>query len=151
LYAEHELNSGNTKEGVEIFDRCLLNNLNVELWQFYLNYVKSSNDSIENKEEIEKAFEFALDKVGLDINSTPIWLDYLKFIKNQPVSNAFDQSKMMTKLRSLYQRCISNCMNGIDHIWHEYVRNDFSLNSSSRKHLKMKSHLHWQRVYLQNI
>jgi cleavage stimulation factor subunit 3 len=101
--------------------------LNVELWQFYLNYVKSSNDSIENKEEIEKAFEFTLEKVGLDINSTPIWVDYLKFIKSQPVSNAFDQSKIMTKLRSLYQRCISNCMNGIDHIWHEYVRNELRL------------------------
>ena len=41
--------------------------MNVELWQYYLNYVKSSNDLVENKDEIEKAFEFALDKVGLGL------------------------------------------------------------------------------------
>ena len=29
-----------------------------------------------------QAYDFALDKVGLDIGSFPIWTDYIAFLKN---------------------------------------------------------------------
>jgi len=36
-------------------------------------------------EDIKKAFEFALDHVGLDISSYPIWNDYINYLRNQAV------------------------------------------------------------------
>ena len=34
---------------------------------------------------VKRAYEFALEHIGMDIASTPIWMDYLAFLKAQPV------------------------------------------------------------------
>ena len=34
------------------------------------------------REKMAQAYDFALDKVGLDINSFSIWTDYIIFLKN---------------------------------------------------------------------
>ncbi len=41
----------------------------------------------DEKESVCKAFEFALDHVGADINSTQIWRDYILFLKAAKASS----------------------------------------------------------------
>lgn len=74
----------------EIFKRCLLSCLNIDLWKSYLNYIKLiQQDQPNGRAEIINGFEFALQHIGLDISSTPIWQDYLNFLKEQTVKSHF--------------------------------------------------------------
>ena len=78
-YIKEELNTGNI-EGVErLFYRCLPNVPNVSLFQFYINFVRGKESS---PETIKKAYDYALDKVGLDIKAYPIYKDYLDFLED---------------------------------------------------------------------
>lgn len=87
---EHEINSQNYKRAGEIFNRCLLTCLNVDLWKTYLQYIKIVQANQPNgKSEIIQAFELALQHVGTDISSTFIWMDYISFLKEQPVQSFF--------------------------------------------------------------
>ena len=47
--------------------------------------VQMVEEKTDAAEDIKKAFEFALDHVGLDISSYPIWNDYINYLRNQAV------------------------------------------------------------------
>lgn len=85
-----------------------------------MNYVKETKDPIQNRDEIESAYEFALTYIGIDVNSTPIWNDYIIYLRSFKATNQYDQGQNMTKIRKLYQRAIGNSMNGMDQIWKDY-------------------------------
>lgn len=42
LYIEHEMKLGNFEQVEKLFQRCLSKVLHIELWRFYLNYIKVS-------------------------------------------------------------------------------------------------------------
>ena len=86
-----------------LFQRCLIRVLSIELWKTYLLYVKVSKLCFARrvikstclilcqketkaslttyKEKMAQAYDFALDKMGLDIQSFSLWSDYIKFLK----------------------------------------------------------------------
>ena len=84
MYAEHEFLANNYDNVEKIFNRCLVNCLNIELWKYYLQYVKTGPKS-NNFDEVRKVYEFAIDNIGFDINSTEIWIDYIELLKKMRV------------------------------------------------------------------
>lgn len=88
-YAEHEMAAHNYDRVEKIFLNCLMLCLNAELWRCYLNYVRTVKDPVQHRKEIEDAYEFALTHVGMDVASTPIWTDYLNFLREQKVNIIF--------------------------------------------------------------
>lgn len=58
---------------------------NIELWRSYVNYVKSTKET--QREEVIKAFEFALENIGIDINSIQLWQDYIHYLRDHKVMN----------------------------------------------------------------
>ncbi len=59
--------------------------LSIELWKTYLLYVKETKSSLSTyKEKMAQAYDFALDKMGLDIQSNALWNDYINFLKENP-------------------------------------------------------------------
>lgn len=51
-----------------------------------LNYVRSPKEGVaQGRDEVIKAFEFALEHIGMDITSSPIWTDYIAFLKADEV------------------------------------------------------------------
>ncbi len=78
-------------EGLEaIFAQTLKTIPSVKLWRIYLAYLVSSKmggseDLSQMNSVLAKAFESAVLHVGLDVDSFPIWRDYVEFIKNQVV------------------------------------------------------------------
>lgn len=56
--------------------------LNIDLWKCYLNYVKETKGGLTTfREKMAQAYDFALDKMGMDIQSYSIWNDYIQFLK----------------------------------------------------------------------
>jgi cleavage stimulation factor subunit 3 len=57
----------------KLFQRCLLRVLSLDLWKKYLDYVKETKGSLPIfREKMTQAYEFALEKVGLDFASLPV-------------------------------------------------------------------------------
>jgi cleavage stimulation factor subunit 3 len=76
----------------ELFSRCLKSVLHPELFRFYLEYMKKVNKSgteftAEGRTAVMKAYEFTLNSIGLDMDSSDIWLDYLNFLRKWQVRN----------------------------------------------------------------
>jgi hypothetical protein len=56
--------------------------LSIDLWKTYLLYVKETKSSLSTyKEKMAQAYDFALDKMGMDIQSSSLWTDYINFLK----------------------------------------------------------------------
>eukprot|EP01128_Nolandella_sp_AFSM9_P000056 TRINITY_DN1008_c0_g1_i1.p1 TRINITY_DN1008_c0_g1~~TRINITY_DN1008_c0_g1_i1.p1 ORF type:complete len:651 (-),score=121.45 TRINITY_DN1008_c0_g1_i1:226-2178(-) len=120
-YIDHEMLSGNAEHVEKLYKRCLKLCPDVELWRKYLRYVTDTlGANPEAFDEVVTSFEFALDAVGLDIASTKLWLEYLRFLESQVTENAFDESVKMENLRKLYQRAFVNPMDGLEGIWKRY-------------------------------
>lgn len=57
--------------------------LNIDLWKTYLHYIKETKGSLASyREKMAQAYDFALDKIGMDIMSYQIWVDYIRFLKS---------------------------------------------------------------------
>eukprot|EP00057_Strongylocentrotus_purpuratus_P032520 XP_787925.3 PREDICTED: cleavage stimulation factor subunit 3 [Strongylocentrotus purpuratus] len=76
------MRSKNYERVEKLFQRCLMKVLNIDLWKCYLAYVKETKGSLSSyREKMAQAYDFALDKMGMDIFSYPIWNDYINFLK----------------------------------------------------------------------
>jgi cleavage stimulation factor subunit 3 len=78
-----------------IFNRCLRSVISVDLWVFYLNYIRRIHnvhqlppDKVdEARATVSQAYDFALGNIGFDKDSAVVWSEYLQFIKSGEVKN----------------------------------------------------------------
>ncbi|GAM23800.1 hypothetical protein SAMD00019534_069750 [Acytostelium subglobosum LB1] len=134
LYVEQEMASRNYDMVEKIFVRSLRNVRNVELWKTYITYIRQiKGDS--NKDEVIKAFELAIEFIGMDISSTPIWLEYLSFLKEEKTATPQEEGSKKTAIRKLYQRALENPMHDLDIIWREYEAYEQAWNKTLAKAL----------------
>lgn len=90
-YADLELGHGHFPEVEQIFSQCLRPSVSVELWAFYLNYIRRVNPiegdkAAASRTVILSAYEFSLGHIGNDRDSGNIWLDYISILKAGEVS-----------------------------------------------------------------
>ena len=65
-----------------------------------------------------QAYDFALDKMGMDIASFSLWNDYVTFLKGvEAVGNYAENQKIMA-IRKVYHRGIINPMINIEQLWY---------------------------------
>lgn len=88
-----ELKYSNFNEVEALFTRCLKTVLSVDLWKFYLGYIRRINlresgsaVTPEARSIIEKAYEYVLSNVGIDKEAGPIWADYIYFLRSAEVN-----------------------------------------------------------------
>ena len=130
----------------QLFQRCLIRVLNIDLWRTYLLYVKETKASLNSyKEKMAQAYDFALDKMGLDIQSHTIWSDYIKFLKGVEAAGTFAENQKIAAIRKVnvalhevstyfcpiskvYQRAVVNPMMHIEACWKEYDSFEKSIN-----------------------
>lgn len=136
MYAEHEMRAKRFDRVEKIFMRCLLSCLNVELWKCYLDYIRTIKDeraSVEERDEIQRAYEFTLEHVGLDIGASPIWTDYIEFLKTStgrsgPVASGTSSTVGLllphqydvSAVRRAFQRSVVIPMQNLDKLHEEY-------------------------------
>lgn len=119
-----------------IFQRCLLSVLSVEICSLYLDYIRRINNLATDaggraRAIISQAYEFVLNHVGIDKESTKIWQDYILFIKSGPGTvggTAWQDQQKMDHLRKVYQRVICIPIRDVDQLWREYDQFEMSLN-----------------------
>ena len=86
----------------KLFKRCLNTVLNIDLWKTYLTYIRETKDKQQNyREKMSKAYEFALDRIGLDLQCCSIWNDYITFLRNFEVQGTFAENQRISQVRKV--------------------------------------------------
>lgn len=73
------------------------------------------------REKMAQAYDFALDKIGMDIHSYSIWNDYVNFLKNVEAVGSYAENQKISAVRKVYQRGVINPMIGMETFWKDYI------------------------------
>ncbi|XP_077999834.1 cleavage stimulation factor subunit 3-like [Glandiceps talaboti] len=129
IYIEAEMKSRAFERVEKLFQRCLMKVLNIDLWKCYLSYVKETKGSLPSyREKMAQAYDFALDKMGMDIMSYQIWADYIQFLKGVEAVGSYAENQRITAVRRVYQRGCVNPMINIEQLWREYNNYENGIN-----------------------
>lgn len=129
IYIEQEMKMRNFEKVEKLFQRCLIKILNIELWKLYLSYVKETKASLATyKEKMAQAYDFALDKIGMDIHSFSIWNDYILFLKSVEAVGTYAENQRISAVRKVYQRGVVNPMINMEQLWKDYMAFEHSVN-----------------------
>nr|XP_032813917.1 cleavage stimulation factor subunit 3 [Petromyzon marinus] len=128
-YIEAEIKSKHFDRVEKLFQRCLMKVLHIDLWKCYLTYVRDTKGKLPSfKEKMAQAYDFALDKIGMDIMSYPIWVDYISFLKGVEAVGSYAENQRITAVRRVYQRGCVNPMINIEHLWRDYSKYEEGIN-----------------------
>lgn len=129
LYIEQEIKYKNYEKVEKLFQRCLVKVLNIELWKCYLSYIKEAKTNLQSfREKMGQAFDFALDKMGIDISSYSIYNDYVQFLKGVDAQGNYAENQKISAVRRVYQRGILIPMANIESFWKDYLNYEQSIN-----------------------
>ncbi|CAB0001846.1 unnamed protein product [Nesidiocoris tenuis] len=113
----------------ELFQRCLIKVLNIKLWKLYLAYVKETKAALPTfKEKMAQAYDFALEKIGMDIQSYSIWNDYVTFLKGVEAVGSYAENQKITAVRKVYQKGVVTPMLKIENLWKDYMTYEQGIN-----------------------
>lgn len=115
----YELSNKQYEAADAIFKRSLEASMSIELWMTYIKYVRESINAskkgpLERRNEIKTCFEYALGHIGMDMNATQLWEEYITWLKEAGVEPS--------TIADVYVRALSNPMHKLDQIWHEYEK-----------------------------
>ncbi|EFO86298.1 hypothetical protein GCK72_004918 [Caenorhabditis remanei] len=128
-YIEHELRSKNFENAENLFTRCLVNVLNIDLWKCYIIYVSETKGQLEQyRETMAKTFDFALEKIGMDVQAHSIYTDYIAFLKKVPAIGQYAENQRITAVRRIYQKALATPMHNLDSIWADYCAYEKNIN-----------------------
>ncbi|KAG8897016.1 mRNA 3'-end-processing protein rna14, partial [Tulasnella sp. 408] len=136
-YLNHFLTPPLFQRAEALFARFLRPSPSVELWKFYLTYVRRINTNTSDptiRDIVRKAYEFALAHVGHDMDSGQIWRDYIDFLKNTLDSRTtWDAQQKMDALRSAYHRAVVIPLDNVEALWRELDQYENGLNKITAK------------------
>lgn len=103
--------------------------LNIDLWKLYLTYVRETKASLPTyKEKMAQAYDFALEKIGMDPQSYNIWSDYIVFLKGVEAVGSYAENQKISAIRRVYQRGVTTPMVNIEQLWKDYVEYEKGIN-----------------------
>ncbi|KIX10262.1 uncharacterized protein Z518_01343 [Rhinocladiella mackenziei CBS 650.93] len=131
-----------------LFNRSLLEVLDVQLWSLYINYIRRRNsmqsgDVARSYSIINESFSFALKTIGMDKDSGHLWQDYINFLKTGPGTvggSGWQDGAKVDALREAYQKAIAVPTAATTTLWKEYDAFETGLSKiNGRKYLQEKS------------
>lgn len=150
LYIEHEIKSKCNEKVEKLFQRCLIRVCHVDLWKLYLKYTRETKSNQPNfREKMAQAYNFALDKIGLDINSNTIWLEYINFLRSVETAGSYAESQRIVGVRRMFQKAVVSPVNNLDSLWKDYCQFESSINQALAKKMqedKQKDYQNARRV-----
>lgn len=102
-------------------------------------YVRKTNDVITGGEKaratVVLAFEFAANKVGIDLDSYDLWKDYIDFYKSWTPGSNYELQQKNDLIRKLYKRCLVIPNAKLETMWADYRKweNEVSSPNSASK------------------
>lgn len=140
-YINFELNRADFQRVVDLFAKCLPIISDVDLCRTYVLYVRRVNDVITGGEKARStvvlAFDFAVNKCGIDIDSSDLWNDYLDFFKTWTPGTSWEQQQKTDLIRKLYRRCLVIPNARIESMWSDYTKweNEVSTPNNASKNI----------------
>ncbi|KAF5371988.1 hypothetical protein D9615_008143 [Tricholomella constricta] len=133
-YIGHFLEDPSTfGEAEELFKRFLKISPSVDLWKFYLVYVRRVNTGPSTRDTVRKSYEFALNHVGQDKDSGEIWRDYLQFLRSGDTTTTWEEQQKMDALRKVYHRAVQIPLDNVEGLWQDLEAFENSLNRITAK------------------
>ncbi|EGO01439.1 hypothetical protein SERLA73DRAFT_166004 [Serpula lacrymans var. lacrymans S7.3] len=132
-YINHFLSPGSFGYAETLFKRFLRTSPLVDLWKYYLTYVRRVNTSSATRDAVRKAYEFALNHVGQDKDSGEIWNDYIQFLKAGECSTTWEEQQKMDALRKVYHRAVQIPLENVEKLWSELEAFENNLNKITAK------------------
>ncbi|KAJ7174432.1 Suf-domain-containing protein [Mycena filopes] len=135
-YLKHFADNPATRsDAEELLNKFLRASPSIELWNFYLSYVRRINTPTTpaTRENVRKAFEFAVKNIGHDRESGPMWHEYIQFLNAGEGSSAWDASQKMEALRKTYHRCVQIPLDNVESLWSQYEAFEMGLNKITAK------------------
>lgn len=80
------------------------------------------------REKLAQAYDFALEKIGLDLHSYSIWTDYIQFLKSVDAVGSYAENQKITAVRKVYQKAVLTPIIGIETLWKEYIAFEHNIN-----------------------
>ena len=116
----------------------------VELCRLYVDYVRSISDFVTGGDKaratVIQAFEFAVGKVGIDIQSDSLWQDYISFIKSWTPTANWEQQQKIDLIRKVYKKLLTIPTENIETNWTQYTKWENELNPvTAQKFVSEKS------------
>ncbi|ESO06606.1 hypothetical protein HELRODRAFT_64205, partial [Helobdella robusta] len=154
IYIEHEVKSKNYEKVEKLFQRCLMKVYHIDLWKQYLSYIKETKVTLPSYRQIiiylmAQAYDFALDKIGMDVNAYPIWLEYINFLKSVEATGSYAENQRITAVRKVYHKAIMNPMLNIELLWKDYCAFENGINPLIAKKMqddRFKDYTNTRRV-----
>lgn len=140
-YINFELNRADFSRVEGLFAKCLPITTDVDLCRTYVLYVRRVNDVITGGEKARStvvlAFDFAVKKCGVDVDSADLWNDYLDFFKTWTPGTSWEQQQKTDLIRRLYRRCLVIPNVRIETMWADYTKweNEVSSANSASKNI----------------
>jgi cleavage stimulation factor subunit 3 len=140
-YVELEMKQQNWTVVEEIFQKSLLVCPHIDLWKMYLDYIQKVKVDTAGSGEAEqqaartemiRAFEFALENIGVSLGSATIWRDYTQYLKDKQVQGDIADPNI---LRKVYQRAVVTPMHNMEYLWREYEAFEKGMNETLAAHL----------------
>ncbi|KZT13241.1 Suf-domain-containing protein [Laetiporus sulphureus 93-53] len=133
-YLNHFLDNPETFGFAEsLFKRFLRTSSSVDLWKFYLTYVRRVNTGPNARDVIRKSYEYALNHIGQDKDSSEIWTDYIQFLKSGETTTTWEEQQKMDAIRKAYSRAVQIPMESVKKLWEEYQDFENGLNKITAK------------------
>eukprot|EP00667_Euglena_gracilis_P002774 EG_transcript_2780 len=111
-YIAREMQAKHFDRVEKVLHAQLLTTPHSHLWQAYLDYVRGTK----GKEELYKAYEFALDVVGSDANATTIWMGYFEFMRAQKAAGEFDENQLLN-CRKRFKQVLEYQVHRLEEFW----------------------------------
>lgn len=128
----------------QLFSQCITLVDNVELFRLYVSYVRRVNDVITGGEKargiVIQAFDFAVNRVGIDLKSGDLWTDYLEFLKSWTPSASWEQQQKTDLIRKVYKKLLVVPTEKVEGLWAGYTRWENEINgATASRHIADKS------------
>ena len=154
-YVHYQRDLGADEEELEkIYDRAISNCCDVDLWLDLIRFklevgggpevafnAEDSGDAL--RAQLVIKFEGALEQVGLSVYATPLWREYLDFVRRWPESSAALKTGKLAALRKIYERCSVIPINDVESLWSEYGAFERTVNEqAAAERLERDAHVH---------
>ncbi|PPQ72015.1 hypothetical protein CVT26_007975 [Gymnopilus dilepis] len=151
-YITHYINENQVDKIETLFTRFLKSSPCVELWKFYLTYVRRRNSAPQQRDTVRMSYEYALNHIGQDKDSGSIWSDYIQFLQAGEAATTWDQQQKMDALRKVYHRAVQIPLDNVERLWQELEAFETGLNKITAKKFMADlspAHMQARTVYRQ--
>lgn len=119
-YVNFERHQGDMPAVEALFNRSLVQSVNVELWIAYtrhVEFVTSTNAKLgpmDRKKKVKESFEYAIGHIGLDMDATMLWENYIGWLKKEGYEPM--------AICDVYVRALTNPMQRLDQLYRDYEK-----------------------------